>query len=419
MKWRKILQLSLMVMLTACENKETENDKTFSLKNWRPKFREYETVTSEMTGIQRLSLCYQEEESRSGGSKNRIFPPYLGGFYPSEEEPSKMIVLLTDTSEQVKNELINLCSLNPEEFVFKWCKYSLAEIYGLSYEITTIPDFFENWNVVALGCDMRKNRLEIQINRMRDEKFIESFKANVSDSPLIELSFIDDELPIDQPQESAQKAETNIKVESADPVYKASPGDPIYSPVRSGYRNKGSMGFLLDFTSEWIPNWPKGFVTAAHVVWEEGDELHFKNGNSYPLFGVADEIHRDKDLAICASYDGFAELTAWYDPTPCHPEIGDRVEVCGSTLGGYWSGVVTKQNIEVYISRLYQKVWCSEVTMDNNRKLGEGDSGGIVIMEDGNKVGGMLIAIHSGLLWKGYFVSALEITHEYGLKITK
>ena len=194
MKSKTILSFLLFfLVLSACQKKELNNEEKKILTEWIPAFQKNKALSG-ITETERLAYCFEENQSRSSNEVKRVYPRYLGGYYRCANN-GKIVVSLTDTSQIIKDDIIRLCSLTPENITFKLCEYSLNEIFNLQKQISEIPDVFEKWNIMTVGNDLEKNRVMIRFYGKYDENKINSFKKEISDSPMIDFWFLDDELP--------------------------------------------------------------------------------------------------------------------------------------------------------------------------------------------------------------------------------
>lgn len=93
-------------------------------------FAKKNKALSGITETERLAYSFKENQSRSSNEVKRVYPHYLGGYYRCADN-GKVVISLTDTSQIIKDDLIRLCSLTPENITFKLCEYSLNEIFDL------------------------------------------------------------------------------------------------------------------------------------------------------------------------------------------------------------------------------------------------------------------------------------------------
>ena len=424
MRLKIILSLLLFVFaFFACQDKDLSNEEKRILKEWVPFFRQHENLSGIKVG-ERLAYSYQESLSRVAGKKVKVYPPYLGGWYICQEDTSKMVITLTDTNQIIKDQLIRMCSLEPEKIIFKLCDFSINEMSELQIQLAYNHGFYEKWNVASIGHDYKKNRLIVMFETVyRDEDLIKLFKSEVSDSPMLDFWFPSDDLNQEQDSLIIPEAKNNIEPCVAISSYSlgrygyvhynAQVGDAIYA-LREPYDYTGSIGFLVDPNRGWpeeIKFSMKCFVTAAHMFEKPDEDLYWrpKKGNydDFYLFGKQYKLNRDLDVALCSASDEFFTILAAYKPVPCFPSLGDRVKVRGCVLDGYFSGeVVLLGDLHIIEEN---NISCSVIKMDNNKKVLSGNSGGIVLTSD-DQVAGMLVGSNKNAPWVAYFVPALEIT---------
>ncbi len=418
-----LLLLYLVILLPACENHESQKEKNDILTEWIPFFSTNENLSG-ITETEKLVFCYQESKSRAEGKTKKTYPPYFGGMYFRDSNNKDYVILLTDTNRVIKDAFIKMCSLTPENITFKLCEYTLNELFDLQEQIIDSPNFFEKWDVLAVCADQKENKVVIRFNGKSDVNKINLFKTEISDSPMIDFEFANDEIINIQNTNNKSEVHSNTYSQKESDKYNAMPGDALYT-IRGSDEFLGSIGFFIDITI----GWPQGttfpmtcFVSAAHIFEEENEELYYNHDKhhygDFRRFGIVYKLNRGLDIAECTAYDENSVLMADYDPVPRYPSVNQKISATGACFESrnYYSGTVTKLGVIKNIK--YNNVMCAEIMMDNNKRVFGGCSGGIVLTTD-NQVAGILVAVDQVCPWRAYFVPALLITTELGLRIGK
>lgn len=173
----------------SCREKEQEKSVQQKIAEWNPAYLRFKDNIPEEA---RLPFCFQNGTSPVPASE-RVFPKHYGGTAAYLPDRTKTIIYLTDTSEQAKQEIVDLCQLTRENYVFKKCEYSRNEMLQIINQINDTPDLYEEWGIIDMSVDIENGRIEINFFGESDENKIMRFRKEVLDLPLLAFHFPADE----------------------------------------------------------------------------------------------------------------------------------------------------------------------------------------------------------------------------------
>ena len=118
----------MIALCFSCNEMEEQRTARQIIEEWKPIYLRYDLAQTEHN---RIKYCYKDEGEEKGLPSNRTYPEYYGGMYVDTINPDKIVINLTDTSEEVKEHFIQLCRLSPENYIFRRCDWSLNELHQL------------------------------------------------------------------------------------------------------------------------------------------------------------------------------------------------------------------------------------------------------------------------------------------------
>ena len=159
-----ILTISLFFVIS-CQKGKQEKSPEPGITEWQPA---YLALGENITEQERLSFCFKNEE-KPVPPLNRIYPEHFGGIYMCPSDRTKTVICLTDTSEQAKQHIIDLCQLSREGYVFQKCEFSKNEMLQIMKRLNDIPNLYEEWGIIDISIFTRKNKVDIHFYGQYDE----------------------------------------------------------------------------------------------------------------------------------------------------------------------------------------------------------------------------------------------------------
>ena len=186
-----ILTISLFFVIS-CQKGKQEKSPEPGITEWQPA---YLALGENITEQERLSFCFKNEE-KPVPPLNRIYPEHFGGIYRCPSDRTKTVICLTDTSEQTKQHIIELCQLSREGYVFQKCDFSKNEMLQIMRKLNDIPNLYEEWSIIDIGISSQKNKVDIHFYGAYDENKIRSFQEKVLNHPALVFTFaLDNDAP--------------------------------------------------------------------------------------------------------------------------------------------------------------------------------------------------------------------------------
>ncbi|MBC5619817.1 trypsin-like peptidase domain-containing protein [Butyricimonas hominis] len=341
-----LIWIGIITLNFSCKNDMTTSEKNrINTEEWIPA---YTKLPQPVNVDDRTMYCFRVENSRSNLEKSvqeeiilsiydkeNVFPEYFGGQYRSEE---KTYVLLTDTSEQVKKEYMELCQVTPDDVIFKPCTYSFNELLRLWHKLEAMPTVKNNKDIFPIFIRQATNCVLVVFDGEKDESKIQWFKSEIIDSPMIKFNFLQDIR-----KESANKAGTpKMCANKLQNDYVTTGQNFLTEDLREG--RIGFKGYLRYSGSETHQH---GFITAAHVFRFENLDYSLYQAHSFDLpeenrFATSVYLNPRYDVAFCKLDPG---ITLYTNHNPKIVEIrGDELsniivhiedkQLSASTYGG-------------------------------------------------------------------------------------
>lgn len=128
---------------------------------------------------------------------------------------TKTVICLTDTSEQAKQHIIDLCQLSREGYVFQKCEFSKNEMLQIMKRLNDIPNLYEEWGIIDISIFTRKNKVDIHFYGAYDENKIRSFQEKVLNHPALVFTFaLDNDTPSSlKEDEETRSTESDAKMQ--------------------------------------------------------------------------------------------------------------------------------------------------------------------------------------------------------------
>ena len=292
----------LIALCFSCNEMEEQRTARQIIEEWKPIYLRYDLAQTEHN---RIKYCYKDEGEEKGLPSNRTYPEYYGGMYVDTINPDKIVINLTDTSEEVKEHFIQLCRLSPENYIFRRCDWSLNELHQLMNQLIDVPNFFRVWDVEYLKVLEEENMLNVCFWGMYDEGKISRFKSEVCNSPKLRFTFAG-KIEKSSPQ---IESTTELDADYLDAYYELNVlGDSVRylllkggSSFFTGGKQWGKVGFtayLRDGNS-----WIQGFVTAAHIFKSPNENIYayVKSGEDKETVKIGECVKLSEvvDVAFC------------------------------------------------------------------------------------------------------------------------
>lgn len=257
----------------SCDEIEEQKTARQIIEEWKPIYLRYDLAQTERN---RIKYCYKDEGEEKGLPSYRTYPEYYGGMYVDTINPGKVVINLTDTSEEVKEHFIQLCRLSPENYIFRQCDWSLNELHRLMNRLIDVPNFFREWDVEYLKVLEEENMLNVGFWGTYDEDKISRFKSEICNSPKLRFTFAGKIKKRPPQTESA----TEWEVDYLDAYYELNVlGDSVrYLLLRGGSsfftekKQLGKVGFSAYLREG--NSWTQGFVTAAHIFKSPNENIY-------------------------------------------------------------------------------------------------------------------------------------------------
>lgn len=193
MKKMVFLLVGLVVMSVSCKDAEETLRKAGVVENTVPV---YKKVSSVMDEGERLFFGDIVEDSRTEGEvklketfEKSVFPDYYGGCYRSDGEDRKIVILLTENTEENQKAIVERYALTEEKYVFETCENSRNELLDVMRQLTISTEFMKKWKIQHVLIRERENDVEVCFDGEPDEEKLERFKREVMDSPIVVFDF--------------------------------------------------------------------------------------------------------------------------------------------------------------------------------------------------------------------------------------
>ena len=404
-----ILTISLFFVIS-CQKGKQEKSPEPGITEWQPA---YLALGENITEQERLSFCFKNEE-KSVPPLNRIYPEHFGGIYRCPSDRTKTVICLTDTSEQTKQHIIDLCQLSREGYVFQKCDFSKNEMLQIMRKLNDIPNLYEEWSIIDIGISSQKNKVDIHFYGQYDEDKINSFQEKVLNHPALLFTFAHDEdtassLPPDYAT-IATKQLNNIAT-ATDSSISLAGGARFVTDAK----NKGCIGITAYLGDT------QGFITAKHVVKRTNTRIHtYKDEeNLGTLFGNCTKISPVTDVAFCSLYSN-AAITIQYHRA-YHAEPLEPSSILIISEDGHRPAFVTRDVTMTTIDG--ERVFCHKFEIGALTLAGlKGGNSGALILDDRDYAGGIVIGVDPGSLkngsyYQGYFIGGTECVRCLGLEL--
>ena len=194
MKMNRLTSINWMcfvVLALSCAEHPQEKTVRQKIAEWKPA---YLSFNSEMSEDDRLSFCFQHKGTLVSPIE-RVFPEHYGGSHRYLSDRTKTVICLTDTSEHVKQWIVDLCQLTRENYIFEKCEYSWNELLRIMRQLTNIHDVFTEWDIIDISISTLRNKVIVYFNGARDEEKLSRFQSEVIDHDAVIFAFAQEKGP--------------------------------------------------------------------------------------------------------------------------------------------------------------------------------------------------------------------------------
>lgn len=334
-----LIWIGIIALNFSCKNDMITSEENRTIpKDWIPAY----TKLSRSTNVEdRTNYCFCVEKERPMENymdkttylfmddENNVFPKHFGGQLASKEE---IRIMLTDTSEQVKREYMELCQITPGDVIFQSCDYAYNDLLRLWHQIETILAAENNPDVFGAFIRVDKNRISVVFYGEKDETKIQQFKSEIVDSPMLMFEFIEELIKKSNAKSVSLKAKSPVnKLQDRSIITGEHFFVEDYHEGRVGFK-----GYLQYPKSN---GYEQGFITAAHIfeydnlgfsLYKDGD-IDITDADNY--FATSVYINPKYDVAFCKLRSGYTLYTSHtpeivslnkYDPTDIFVHIGEQ-----------------------------------------------------------------------------------------------
>ena len=403
--------ISSLFFVVACQKEMQEKSPEQKIFEWQPA---YLTLGDNVKEHVRLGYCFKNKED-SANPLNRIYPEHFGGVYTCTSDRTKTVICLTDTSEQTKKDIIALCQLSPERYIFQKCDFSKNEMLQIMRKLNAIPNLYEEWDIIDISILTPQNKVNIHFNGLYDENKITLFQQSVYHHPALSFSFaLDKDMPMPQTSNSTilganiSSNQTNV----ADSIVSLASGVQFVTSDR----NKGRIGITA-----YLGN-TQGFITAKHVVKRPNVRTYtYKDEENFgTLFGECIKIAQVTDIAFCSLNANVSSINTYHSAYHSEPMEPDFILIITEKLNHTAFVISDISTVEIDGERISCRKFQIAALVPGIKR---GDSGAL-ILDSKSKAGGIVIGIDPSSLkndsyYKGYFIGGTECVYCLGATLKR